>query len=109
MVLAVAACSSGPSPQPAPAARLPLSVGNGVGSQFGNYAARSVGETRGAAGERCVVFDWDRPLDQHLAVRVKSMSCDSKERPGWMIATELSRTIIPIAQSHLRDEADEAH
>ncbi len=85
----------------------PLTVGNGLGSQFGNYAAQIDGETRGPSGEHCVVFDWDRPLTDRLAVRLRSASCESKERPGRMVATELSRTIIPISKSNLAGAQDE--
>lgn len=112
IAVAAAGCSStgtdaGKPAEPAPAAPLPLSVGNGVGSQYGNYAAEADGETRGPAGERCVVFNWDRPLTPDLALRVRSESCESKERPGWMLCRELSRTVIPIAASNLKAEQDE--
>jgi hypothetical protein len=36
---------------------LPSEVGNGVGSQFGNYEMRPAGETRDATGNRCVTFN----------------------------------------------------
>jgi hypothetical protein len=101
---ALSGCSSAPGTAPA----LPPSVGNGVGSEYGNYAARSDGETRGPAGERCVIFNWDRPLTKDLAIRYRSLSCESKDRPGWMVGTEISRTVIPIAASNLKDEHDEA-
>ena len=103
IALAVSGCASPPSP-PTPAP-LPLTVDNGVGSEHGSYAAESDGEMRGPAGERCVIFNWDRPLTRTLAVRVRSASCDSQERPGWMVCTEISRTIIPIAASNLKDAA----
>jgi hypothetical protein len=102
----LAACSSGE--QPAPTATLPPSVGNGTGSQYGNYAARADGEMRGPSGERCVIFNWDRPLSKGLAVRLRSASCDSLERPGWMVSREISRTVIPISESNLKDAQDEA-
>lgn len=85
-----------------------MSVGNGAGSQYGNYAAQLEGEMRGPSGERCVVFNWDRPLTKDLALRLRSASCESAERPGWMVSREISRTIIPIAQSNLRGEQGEA-
>ena len=85
-------------------ANLPLGVDHGAGSQYGNYTAQVGGETRGPSGERCVVFNWDRPLTQELAVRYKSASCESKDRPGVMICREISRTVIPIADSNLKDE-----
>lgn len=84
---------------------LPLAVGNGSGSQYGNYAARLEGETRGPSGERCVVYDWDRPLTRDLAIRLRSASCDSPETPGHMMPRELSRTVIPLSQSTLSQSA----
>jgi len=99
--LALSACSSAGT---APAVDLPLGVGNGLGSQYGNYAAQMNGEMRGPSGERCVIFNWDRPLTKDLAVRLRSASCESKERPGWMVGTEISRTVIPISESNLKDE-----
>jgi hypothetical protein len=106
LALALSGCSS--PKEAAPAAELPPSVGNGVGSQYGNYAARPEGEMRGPSGEPCVVFDWDRPLTRDLAVRVRSASCESQERPGRMVSREISRTVIPISESNLKDERDEA-
>lgn len=96
--LVLSGCTSAP---PASSVALPLSVGDGLGSQHGNYAARKTGETRGAAGERCVVFAWDRPLSDTHAVRYTSASCESKERPGWMVARQISRSIIPLSESQL--------
>jgi hypothetical protein len=104
--LAMSGCASPKGTAPAP--DLPPSVGNGVGSEHGNYGARMDGETRGPAGERCVIFDWDRPFTKGFAIRYRSLSCDSAERPGWMVGTEISRTIIPIAESNLKDEAGDA-
>jgi hypothetical protein len=105
VTMALSGCTSAPPP---PAPDLPLSVGNGIGSEHGNYAARLDGEMRGPSGERCVIYNWDRPLTKDLAVRLRSSSCDAKERPGWMLAKEISRTVIPIAESNLKDEQDEA-
>lgn len=106
IALALFACS--PTQETVPAARLPLSIGDGVGSQYGNYSAQIAGETRGPSGERCVIFNWDRPLTKDLAVRLQSSSCESRERPGWMISREISRTVIPISESNLTNEQDEA-
>lgn len=107
VVLALSGCASSPAPAPALAApALPPSVGNGVGSQYGNYGARMAGEMTGPAGEHCVVFNWDRPLTRDLAVRYVSASCDSKEHPGMMECRELSHAVIPIAQSNLQDMQD---
>lgn len=101
-VAALAACSStGPG-------GLPPSIGNGAGSEFGNYTAESDGEMKGPSGERCVVFNWDRPISPDYALRLRSASCESAERPGWMVCRELSRTLIPIGQSNLRAEAEAA-
>ena len=88
----------------APVSELPPSVANGVGSQYGNYAAQMEGETRGNAGERCVLFNWDRPLTKDLALRLKSASCEPREGPGLMVCTEISRTVMPVGESNLRDE-----
>lgn len=103
IAVALSACSSAGS---APAAKRPLNVGTGVGSQYGNYAAQMDGEMRGPSGERCVIFNWDRPLTNELAIRVRSASCESKDRPGRMVCTELSRTVIPISQSNLGEHDD---
>jgi hypothetical protein len=97
IALALAGCAS------APAVELPVNVGNGLGSQYGNYGAQADGEAVGPAGERCIVFDWDRPISRDRAIRTKSESCESQERPGVMVAREISRTVIPMSQSNLTD------
>jgi hypothetical protein len=75
-----------------------------VGSEHGNYPTEEAGETRGPDGERCVLFNWDRPLTPELAVRYRSMSCESKDRPGgWMLPKDLGHVIIPIGESNLKD------
>lgn len=104
--LAMAGALSGcASPvETAPAAGLAPAVGHGLGSQYGNYAAHVEGEMRGPAGERCVIFNWDRPLMEGLAIRVRSASCESRERPGRMVCTEISRTVLPVAETHLKAE-----
>jgi hypothetical protein len=102
MALALSGCAA------TPAVNLPLNVGNGAGSQYGNYAGQMDGEMNGPAGERCVVFNWDRPLTKEPAVRTRSASCESTERPGRMVAKELSRTVIPMSESNLKDEQGEA-
>lgn len=98
MGLALAACASPLPPD------LPTTVDNGIGEQYGNYGAVVAGETRGPSGERCVLFDWDRPLVRGFAIRYVSESCESRERPGLMVCREISRTVIPIEQSNLKDE-----
>jgi hypothetical protein len=105
MALALSGCAS---PETPAASNLPLSIGNGVGSQYGNYAAHLDGEMLGPSGERCVIYNWDRPLTKDLAIRLRSASCESRERPGWMVCRELSRTIIPISESGLKDGQDDA-
>jgi hypothetical protein len=80
---------------------MPPTVGNGLGSEFGNYAAQEDGEVKGEHGERCVAFNWDRPFRDGLAIRYRSASCESTERPGWMVCHDISRTIIPIGESNL--------
>ena len=80
---------------------LPLDIGGGIGSQFGNYEMRPAGETRDAKGNRCEVFNWDRPLNRNFAVRYSSESCESKEHPIWMNTTPYIRKVIPIAESNL--------
>jgi hypothetical protein len=102
----LSACSSSkppppPSIQSAPAIDLPLAINNGVGSQYGNYAAQVEREMLGERGERCVVFNWDRPLTAELAIRLKSASCESKEHPEMMVSHEISRMVIPISESNL--------
>ena len=103
--VALSACSSSAPPPlppvPSPALDLPLAVNKGVGSQYGNYAAQEEREMRGENGERCVVFNWDRPLTQDLAIRLKSASCESKDAPGMMTSHEISRTVIPLTESNL--------
>ena len=99
--LMLCACSA---PQTVSTPNLPLGVENGAGSQFGNYGAQIDGEMQGPSGERCIVFNWDRPFNQDYAIRLKSASCAFKDRPGGMICREISRTLIPISESNLKDE-----
>ena len=102
-LLLLAACST-PKPLLPPAnPPLPLAVNNGHGSQYGNYAAKEDGEMRLPTGERCVIFNWDRPLTPNLAIRLRSASCESKERPGFMTCIELSREVIPLSESNVTD------
>jgi hypothetical protein len=113
MALALTGCSSARNAGSetggtASTADLPLSVGNGVGSEHGNYVAQMDGDMRGPSGERCVMFTWDRPLTKGLVIRLRSASCESKERLGMMVATEISRTLVPMAENGLKDEQDEA-
>lgn len=93
--MALAGCSAG-DPAARPPVDLPFAVGNGSGSQYGNSAARTSGETRGPAGERCILFTWDRPVTVEWAVRLTSESCESPQHPGRMICREVSRELVPI-------------
>jgi hypothetical protein len=78
---------------------LPMYVGGGRGSQFGNYAAKIDGEMIDENGGHCVIFNWDRPLTKDLAICLRSASCPSLERPGQMVCMELDRKVIPISES----------
>lgn len=71
-------------------------MGNGVGSQYGNYVDQPDGEMVGPKGERCVVHTWDRPLTVTSIIRVRSASCESRENPGQMVSTEISREVVAI-------------
>ena len=113
MKLAVACCalafalSGCASKAPLEPGKRSLDVGSGVGSQFGNYEMRPAGETHDAAGNRCVRFNWDRPLNKNFAVRYSTESCESKEHPVWMNATPYVRTVIPKSESNLKSEQTE--
>lgn len=76
-------------------------VNNGIGSEHGNYGLQPTGETTSPFGERCVVFSEDRPLSKDFALRVLTESCGSASK---MECKELSRTIIPISESSLKNE-----
>jgi len=101
--LTLAGCSSfQPSPgvgaPPAPV--IPFDVGNGIGSQFGDYAMLPGGDAKGPAGQHCVVFNWDRPLNKDFAIRYSSLSCDQPDKP-WKTTTPYTITVIPLSQSNL--------
>jgi hypothetical protein len=106
IAITLSGCTSGSKP-PSEAVTLPPDVGNGVGSQYGNYGGRFDGETRSPSGERCFIFNWDRPLNKDFAIRYSSASCESKEHPAWMTTTTFTRKVIPIAESHLKNAPDE--
>lgn len=74
-------------------------VNNGVGSQYGNFEMHAVGETVSPTGDRCVIFDQDRPLSNGFALRVKTESCGN---PKKMECTEISRTVIRLSDSSLK-------
>ena len=88
-----------------PSGNLPHDFGNGLGSQYGNYEMRAAGETRDADGDRCVVFNWDRPLNRNFVIRYSSESCESKAHPIWMTTTKYTRAVVPISESGLKDQA----
>ncbi len=90
-------------------ATLPMSVGNGAGSEHGNYAAHMDGETEGPSGERCILFNWDRPLGKDFALRLRSASCESTTAPGRMVGMEISRTIIPLSDSNVTEDQEAAN
>jgi hypothetical protein len=96
-------CASTNDSQTALSGSLPPDVGNGIGSQYGNYEMRPAGETHDSAGDRCVIFNWDRPLNKDFVIRYTSASCESKEHPVWMTTTKYTREVIPISQSSLKD------
>jgi hypothetical protein len=112
LAVALSGCSSttspgAPAPMPAATApSLPPDIGNGVGSQFGNYAGHLGGDAQGAAGQHCVIFNWDRPLNKDFAIRYSSLSCDQAGRE-WKTTTTYTRTVIPISQSSLNQPEDQ--
>lgn len=107
LAAALSGCATQTGTKPLPT-NLPLDIGNGVGSQYGNYEMRPAGETTGPEGQRCYVFNWDRPLNKEFAIRYTSASCESKEHPEWMTTTGYVRKVIPIAESDLKSTSDEA-
>lgn len=90
----------------APTVAPSMDMNNGIGSQFGNYEMLPAGETHDAAGDRCVTFNWDRPLNLRYAIRYSTQSCESKEHPVWMNTTPYNRSVIPLSQSNLKDNLD---
>lgn len=105
LAVALAGCTATPVSNSVPArGTLPLDIGNGTGSQYGNYEMRPASETRDAAGNRCVVFNWDRPLNKNFAIRYSSASCESKDHPIWMNTTSYTRIVIPISESSLNGQ-----
>ena len=100
IVFVLSACTSR---LPLAAGGLPPEVDDGIGSQYGNYEMRPAGETKDAGGNRCVIFNWDRPLNRNFVIRYSTESCESKEHPIWMNTTPYVRSVIPIAQSNLKN------
>jgi len=95
---ALAACAALESSKP-----LPPTIGGGKGSEFGNYAATAAG-TVTIDGQRCYVWNWDRPFAPGKVLRYRSASCPSTEFPGRFIAIDLDHSIVPLAESDLRFE-----
>jgi hypothetical protein len=58
----------------------------------------------GPNGERCVLYNWDRPLTKDLALRLKSASCESRKGSGLYISHDISRTVIPLSESSVQTE-----
>lgn len=98
--LVLAGCAAPPPPH---VSQPPLAVGGGLGSQHGNYAARRGADVAGPDGERCIAFEWDRPVSATQAVRYVSLSCPSREIPGRMEGRQVSRSLIPLSESHVED------
>ncbi|HVJ53966.1 MAG TPA: hypothetical protein VM689_15970 [Aliidongia sp.] len=96
--LAASSCSTGVTNSPG----LPAEVGGGRGSQFGNYATVVAGETV-IGGERCILYNWDRPLPDGRVLRYRSASCFLPN--GRARAIGLDSSIVPMTESELRFEA----
>src|SRR5579862_399937 len=91
---------------PNPPQELPFTVGGGLGSQHGNYAATPSSEVfTDARGNRCPVWNWDRPISATLVLRLRSASCPDIRNPKWMIGVELGAQVIPTAESGLFRQA----
>jgi hypothetical protein len=82
----------------------PLTVDGARGSEDGNYGMVPSGETVVLNGETCAVWLWDRPLSATRVLRVRSASCPAPDRPDGMVATELDRKVIPMAQSYVAQD-----
>lgn len=109
LALAVALSGCAHAPPDSRHFDLPLAVNEGIGSEHGNYAAKPDGEMVDANGTRCFLWNWDRPLTKDWAIRLRSASCESLERPGKMIAKEIGREIIPISESQEFLEETKSH
>jgi hypothetical protein len=103
IAVALCGCSSVAPTRSRQTDRLSFDIGDGVGSQYGNYEMLPGGETHDADGDRCVIFNWDRPLNKNYAIRYSSESCESKDHPIWMNTTAYMRTVIPMSQSNLKN------
>jgi hypothetical protein len=93
----LAACATMPTP-----AIAPLAIGDGQGSEHGNYPTVPTGETHQATdGSLCPVFEWDRPLSATTAIRYRSTTCPLPGQPGRFYSFNLDRTVIPLAESRI--------
>jgi hypothetical protein len=107
VAVALSGCAAPPAPKPVVAAPLlPPDIGNGIGSQFGNYGGKLAGDAKGPAGQHCVVFNWDRPLNKDFAIRYSSLSCDQAGKE-WKTTTTYTRSIVPISQSTFAQAEDQ--
>jgi len=89
-----------------PPRELPFTVGGGLGSQHGNYAATLSSEVfTDARGDRCAVWNWDRPISASLVLRLRSASCPDIRNPKRMIGVELGAQVVPMAKSGLSGQA----
>jgi len=89
-----------------PVRELPFTVGGGLGSQHGNYAATLSSEVfTDARGDRCPVWNWDRPISAALVLRLRSASCPDSRNPKRMIGVELGAQVVPMAKSGLSGQA----
>ena len=89
-----------------PPRELPFTVGGGLGSQHGNYAATLSSEAFiDARGDRCPVWNWDRPISASLVLRLRSASCPDSRNPKRMIGVELGAQVVPMAKSGLSGQA----
>lgn len=96
-LLLLGGCASVTAPLPAP-----LAIGDGKGSEHGNYPTVPTGEThRGPDGSLCPVFEWDRPLDATTAIRYRSTTCPIPDQPDKFFSFNLDRQVIPLAQSRV--------
>lgn len=103
LALGLAACGSSSSND-----MRPMNVDNGVGAQYGNYAAQPGGTVKGPDGKPCEVFNWDRPIGNGQAIRVRSASCPDPDHPGSMISHEISRDVISLSDSTLAPDQEGA-
>jgi hypothetical protein len=95
LLLLLAACGGSSAP---PATVVPIDVGGGRGSEFGNVDATESADTyTDANGNKCPIFTTDRPLTTTTVLRIRSASCPSPDEPGVLVAKELDRRIVAVA------------